>query len=235
MLMSHPPEAIMSLVVSARIPPLFLKFECGQVPLGLFPRLVLQFFQWDEEQQGKPQLYHNFARFYTSRKEDCSVILLCHPSSIEVVFHQGTSQDSLQSKLPCSAGVSYDTCEVTCAHAVRRKLGLILESIRNEFCWLKNMKYEVSFICPVCCPGGAFRFCPIHATQDCEEEVCLHFWPESQLSDVEKVICCTKSAAALSNKVDVKRFAPWFAPLQNEVNGPKLFLLHIEISELFIS
>ena len=35
MLMSHPPEGIMSLVASARIPPLFLKFESGQVPLGL--------------------------------------------------------------------------------------------------------------------------------------------------------------------------------------------------------
>ena len=67
MLMSHPPEGIMSLVASASIPPLYLKFESGQVPPGLFPRLVLQFFQWVQEGQVlKPQLYHNFARFYTS-------------------------------------------------------------------------------------------------------------------------------------------------------------------------
>ena len=220
----------MSLVASARIPSLFLKFKSGQVPLGLFPRLVLQFFQWDEEEQGTPELYHNFARFYTSQEEECSVILLCHSSSIEVVVHQETSQDladNLQSRLSCSADVRYNACEVTCARTVRRKLGLILESIRNEFCWLKNMKYEVSFICPVCCPGGAFRFCPKHATQGCEEEVWLHFWPESQLCDVEKDICCTKSAAAPSNRVDVKQFAPWFAPPQNQVYGPKHFLLHI--------
>ena len=228
----------MTLVASARIPPLFVKFESGQVPLGLFPRLVLQFFQWDQKEQGKLQLYHNFARFYTSQENDCSVILRRHSSSIEVVVHKGTSQDladSLRSKLSCSADVSYDTCEVSCAHAVRRKLGLILESIRNEFCWLKNMKYEVSFICPVCCARGAFRFCPIHATQGCEEEVCLHFWPESQLCDVEKVICCTKSAAALSNRVDVKQFAPWFAPNRNQVNGPKHFLLQVVRDELYIS
>ena len=230
MLMSHPPEGIMSLVASARIPALFLKFESGQVPPGLFPRLVLQFFQWDQEKQAKPRLYHNFARFYTSQKEDCSVILLCHSSSIEVVVHQGTSQDltdSLQSKLSCSADVSYDTCEVNSAHAVRRQLELMLESIRNEFCWLKNMKYEVSFICPVCCRGGAFRFFPIHATEGCEEEVCLHFLSESQLCGVEKVIRCTKSAAALSNRVDVKQFAPWFAPPRNQVNGPMYFLRHV--------
>ena len=226
MLMSDPPEGIMSLVASARIPPLFLKFKSGQVPPGLFPRLVLQFFQLDQEEQGKPQLYHNFARFYTSQEEDCSVILLCHSSSIEVVVHQGTSQDladSLQSKLSCSADVHYDTCEVTCAHAVRRKLGLMLESIRNEFCWLKNMKYEVSFICPVCCQGGAFNFCRIHATQCCKQEECLHFWSESQLRDVKKVICCTKSAVARTNRVDDKPFAPWFAPPQNEVNDAEHF------------
>ena len=223
MLMSHPPEDIMSLVASARIPPLFLKFESVQVPPGLFPRLVLQFFQWDQEEQGKPQLFHNFARFYTSQKEDCSVILLCHSSTIEVVVHQGTSQDladSLKSNLSCSADVSYGTCEVTSAHAVRRQLELMLESIRNEFCWLKNMKYEVSFICPVCCQGGAVRFCRVHATKGCKQEECLHFWSETQLCDVEKVICCTKSAAAQSNRVDIKPFAPWFAPPRNEVNGP---------------
>ena len=224
MLMSHPPEGIMSLVASVSIPPLYLKFESGQVPPGLFPRLVLQFCQWDQEEQGKPQLYHNFARFYTSQKEDCSVILLCHSSSIEVVVHRGTSQDladSLESKLSCSTDVSYDTCEVACARAVRRQLGLMLESIRNEFCWLKNMKYEVSFICPVCCHGGEVNFCRIHAAPGCKQEECLHFWSETQFCDVEEVICCTKSAAAKSNRVDIKQFAPWFVPPRNQVNGPK--------------
>ena len=223
MLMSHPPEGIMSLVASARIPPLFLKFESGQVPPGLFPRLVLQFLQWDQEGQGKPQLYHNFARFYTSQNEDCSVILLCHLSSIEVVVHQGTSAylaDNLRSKLSCSADASYDTCEVTCAHAVRRQLGLMLESIRNEFCWLRNMKYEVSFICPICCQGGALNFCRVHTSQDCKQEECLHFWSESQLCAI-KVNRCNKSAAAQSNRVDIKQFAPWFAPPRNQVTVPK--------------
>ena len=224
MLMSHPPKGITSLVASAHIPALFLKFESSHVPPGLFPRLVLQFFQWDQEEQGKPQLYHNFARFYTCQNEECSIILLCHSSSIAVVVQQGTSQDladSLQSNLSCSGDVRYDTCEVTCARAVRRQLGLMLESIRNEFCWFRNMKYEVSFICPVCCQGGAVNFCRVHATQGCKQEECIHFLSETQLCDVEKVICCTKSAVAQRNRVDIKQFAPWLTPPRNQVNGPK--------------
>ena len=223
MLMSHPPDRIMSLVASACIPPLFLKFESGQVPPGLFPRLVLQFLQWDQEEQVKPRLYHNFARFYTSKNEDCSVILLCHSSSIQVVVHQEKSQDladSPRSKLSCSADASYDTCEVTYARAVRRQLGLMLESIRNEFCWLRNMKYEVSFICPVCCQGGSVNVCHVHASQGCKQEECLHFWSESQLCDV-KVNRCHKLVTAQSNRVDIKQFAPWLAPPRNQVNAPK--------------
>ena len=235
MLMSLPPEGLISLVESARIPPLFLKFESGHVPPGLFPRLVLQFLQWDQEGQGKPQLYLNFARFYSSQNEDCSVILLCHSSSIEVVVHKETSQDladSLQSKLSCFADASYDTCEVTCARAVRRQLGLILESVRNEFCWLKNMKYEVSFICPVCCQEGAHKFCHIHATQGCKPEECLHFWSESQLCNV-KVNRCDKSTAARSNRVDFEQFTPWFAPQQSQVNDAKHYHDCITIGFMF--
>ena len=235
MLMSYPPEDIMNLVASARIPSLFLKFESGQVPPGLFPRLVLQFFQWDQEEQGEPQLYHNFARFYTSQKEDCSVILLCRSSSIEVVVHQGTSQDlvdTVQSNLSYSADVSYETSEVTCARTVRKRLGLMLESIRNEFSWLRNMKYEVSFICPCCCPGGAVAFCRIHATQGCKREECLHFWSESQLCDV-KINRCDKSPTAESIRVDVKQFAPWFTPPRNQVTGPKHYDDCITIVSMF--
>ena len=63
MLMSHPPEEIMELIASAEIPSLFLKFETGQVPPGLFPRLVLQVLQWCKQECASPeqsQLYQNF-------------------------------------------------------------------------------------------------------------------------------------------------------------------------------
>ena len=49
MLKSHPQKEIAELIASAKLPYLFLTFRNGHVPLGLFPRLVLEFFQWGEE------------------------------------------------------------------------------------------------------------------------------------------------------------------------------------------
>ncbi|XP_078346913.1 uncharacterized protein LOC144632189, partial [Oculina patagonica] len=222
MLMSHPPEGIVELVKSAQIPSLFLKFESGHVPLGFFPRLVLQFFHWVKEEclcPLDPQLYHNFARFFISEEENCSVVLLCHSFSIEVVVHGGNASpdlvDSLPSKLTLSADASQGTPDATCARAVRGQLELMLESMRNEFCWLKNMRYEVSFICPVCCQGGSVTYCRTHCAQGCKQEECLHFWSESQLCNA-KSISCTKSAVAPNNTVLTAQFAPWLLPRRNQ-------------------
>ena len=203
MLMAHPPEDIMQLVTS--FPPLFLKFESGQVPLGLFSRLVLQFIQWGKVKYMSamdPQLYHNFARVYTSK--NCSVILLCHLSFIEVVVHKG--------------GPTLEWAEsfVSCAYAVRRQLGLLLESMRNEFCWLKSMKYGERFLCPICCQRGEIYYCRKHCAQGCKQEECLHFWSESELRTVDKSFC-TKSAVAEDTSVRIEQFAPWLAPVENQV------------------
>ncbi|XP_078349895.1 uncharacterized protein LOC144634751 isoform X1 [Oculina patagonica] len=224
MLISHPPEAIIKLVASAQIPSLFVKFKSGQVPPGLFPRLVLQFFQWGKEEVWSPvnpQLYLNFARFFTTGDGNCSVILLCHFSSIEVVFHRGNVRlelaDNFQSKMNVSVDASsHDTFDVTCARAVCRQMGLMLECMRKEFCWLKNMSYDLSVICPVCCQGCSVNYCRTHHTQGCKQEECLHFWSESMLRGGEDVMC-TKSAAAQNNKVQVKKFVPWFASLGEQL------------------
>ena len=223
MLNSHPPQDIIELVASAQIPSLFFKFESGHVPPGLFPRLVLQFFQWGQNEfwsSENPQLYHNFARFYTSGDEDCSVILLCHSSSIEVVVHGETLRadltESFQSKLDISADVNCDAFEVVCTRAVRRQLGLMLECMRKEFWWLKNMKYELGVMCPVCCQGRLLNYCNTHHKQGCEQEECLHFWSESDLRSTKQFVRCRKCPTAKNNKVHVKQFAPWISETSDE-------------------
>ena len=222
MLMSHPPEEIMELIASAEIPSLFLKFETGQVPPGLFPRLVLQVLQWCKQECAspeQPQLYHNFVRIYHSEEVNCSVILLCHMSSIEVVVHRGNGGDEVaqRSKSAISSPVNSNHDPFACA--VLRQLELMLESMRGEFCWLQNMKYEVSFLCPVCCQGGVVSYCCTHRTKGCKQEECLHFWPESELCSGKKIIGCTRSAVATTNRVLVKDFEPWFSPMRNQVNN----------------
>ena len=44
MLQTLPPNKISDLVRSAKLPSLFLKFDTGRVPPGLFPRFVLEYF-----------------------------------------------------------------------------------------------------------------------------------------------------------------------------------------------
>ena len=222
MLMSHPPDEIMELIASAEIPSLFLKFETGQVPPGLFPRLVLQFLQWCKQECSSPehpQLYHNFVRIYHSEEVNCSVILLCHMSSIEVIVHRGNGGDEVAHCSMSASSSLVNNNHDTFACVVLGQLKLMLESMRREFCWLQNMKYEVSFLCPVCCEGGVVSYCRTHLLKGCKQEECLHFWPESEFCSGKKIIGCTRSAVAKMNRVLVKDFEPWFSPMRNQVNN----------------
>ena len=232
MLMSHPPRNIIKLVASTQIPSFYIRFESGQVPPGFFPRLVLQFFQWGQDEfwsAENPQLYANFARFYTSADDDCSVILRCHSSCIEVVVHRGNLcanlTECLQSKLNLFAIPNYDGFEESCARAVRRQLALMLECMRKEFFWFENMKYEVGVICSVCCQERKANYCCKHHKQWwCEQEECLHFVTESDLRKAKDFIWCRRCPTAEIDKVHVKRFAPWFETSDEQVNRLHLLL-----------
>ena len=222
MLRWYPPQEITKLITSARLPSLFVKFKWGQVPSNLFPRLVVQFLQWGRNEfwsTVNPQLYKNFARFYTAEDENCSVVLLCHSSLIEVVVHEGnvrSRKDDLQANLGNSPGDQRDSFEAFCAREVFRQLVLLLECLRKEFCWLRRMKYQAGVICPVCCHKRLVKYCPTHHKQDCEREECLHFISESELRNANQPITCTRSAVAV-NKICMKDFSAWFANSREEV------------------
>ncbi|XP_022804658.1 uncharacterized protein LOC111341884 [Stylophora pistillata] len=204
MLMSLSLDDVKNLVDSSRIPSLFIKFKSGQVPPGLFHRLMLQFLQRSQGKQSselRPCLSQYFSRFYPDEKKNFSVILLRHSSSIEVVFHSGEQPD------------------VKCVQKVRRKLELVLESMRNEFRWLKGMRYEVAFICPVCCQRGAVvSQCRTHKIQSCKQEECLHFWFESEINEESN---CRKNATAKDSRVRIEKFAPWTAPREIQVTNDR--------------
>ena len=214
MLMS-PPKSVTDLFSSAGIPSLFVKFKSGQLPIGLFPRLVLMVMQWCTKEglnQEDPQLHHNFVRFYTHPAVGISLILLCRSSFIEVVVHQGKckAEASKNERLNLPSVLIQDTPQVDFARTVCRQLGLILECMRREFHWLKNMAYEMSVCCPICCTRTTVKFCSTHRASDCKEEECLHFWSESQLHDCKMPVVCTRGVDAEDYRVPLERFAPWY-------------------------
>ena len=225
MLMSLPPKHIIKLVASAQLPSLFLRFDSGLVPAGLFPRLAVKFFQWwtvEFPSQQIPQFFHNFARFFLSPDEGGSVVFLCHSSSVEVIIlgvnDSLTLAGLLRSKIKVSARLRREKTDNSPAHFVRSQLALMIDSMRNEFFWIKNMKCEMSFLCPVCCHQGAVNFCRNHRAKGCKQEECLHFFSEAELYTSTEALMCIRAATAKDNRVPLKQFAPWFTFGQKEVS-----------------
>ena len=226
MLMFPPNEDVKKLIASAGIPSLFVKFKSGQVPLGLFARLVVMVLQWYKKEvvgpTYQPKLHRNFARFFSYPAEGCSIILLCHSSSVEVVVHKGKSSSKVSKceapRINLPSESSHDTFQVQVARIVRRQLEFILECMRKEFHWLKNMAYEMSVSCPICCTRKTVNYCDSHRVRGCKEEECLHFWSESQLRDCQGFVVCTRFAGAEDYTVPIELFAPWFACLDEQVS-----------------
>ena len=215
MLMSHPNEVANKLLRDEFIPPLFIRFrqprpldhpcdavgvssvsEHLQVPLGLFPRLVVKFLQWCVKagfKQLYKNMYQNFARFPILPK-GYSAILICHSSSIEIAVHRDPD-------------ATCDNSDVTVGYNVRRQIESMLENMREECFWLNTMEYEFSVICPVCCKQRSVRYCHKHHASGCDKEECFHFWSETELHDEQ---FCRMDAFAERTEVPVKEFVHWF-------------------------
>ena len=226
MLMSHPAEDITRLVKSSRsqIPSLYLTFNSSQVPIGLFPRMVLHFCQWCSKEWPspcKPQLYQKFARFHIDPEAGCSVILLCHNSFIEIIAHRAHDEvRNLSEKLMTMSNMSPNlvnhTPDVIVARVVRRQVELMLECMRKEFVWLRNMECKMKVLCSVCCPEGTVHYCHDHGIKDCKQEECLHFWSEAQLQSGQQF--CDKSAVAGNLKLNPQHFRAWLAVVDDPVS-----------------
>ena len=205
MLRTLPPKQISDLVDSAKLPSLFLKFDTGRVPAGLFPRFMLEFFQWCRKEFPNvdlPQTYTNFARFYIFPNQGLSLVLLCHSSTIEVVVLGVKS--------------AIDVVDVDAIRAFRSQLTSIIDRVWKKFFWVKKVGYKVSYLCPVCSYGRVARLCKQHNEEICEQEECLHFISESDLGD-EKQAVCTNFVTALDNRIHAELFAPWIFPGKEKV------------------
>ena len=192
MLMSPPTYDVLQLLDFVNIPSLFVTFESGRVPFGLFSRLILHFLQWCGEElnsEMSPRLFHNFAMFHILPDQGISVIFWCHPSAIEVALHS----------------VDKDDKRVDISRAVHWKLRFILECMRKEFHWLNNVKYDMCVCCPVCSQPGSVK-CRDHDVRGCE---CLHFLSESDLQERQH---CNRPGRILPGdcRIRIQQFKCWF-------------------------
>lgn len=111
----------------------------------------------------------------------------------------------------------HEVSDVAVCRKVRRQLGLMLECMRNEFHWLRNVRYKMYVRCPVCSNDGVVRYCCNHDMNDCKQEDCQHFLSQADLCESQQPIVCLKSAVAKDVRVDIKRFQPWFEFLDKQV------------------
>ena len=204
MLRTHPPEEISTLVESAKMPSLFIKFDTGRVPPGLFPRFVLEFLLWWGREcpcLALPQLYSNFARFNNFPIQGLSAVFLCHSSTIEVVV--------------ISVNTGVDMANMASIRPFHSQLTLIINQVWGKF-WVKNVGCEVCFLCPVCSRGRVINSCTPYYKEGCEQDECLHFISELDLGDETQVIC-TRSVAVVDNQIQVEKFSPWISCAEKKV------------------
>ena len=203
MLMSHPTDDVMKLLDSVKVPSLIVRFASGRVPPGLFSRLILLFLKWCREEWSNstsPQLFHNFAMFQILPDQGISVILLCHSSSIEILVYSGDDE------YETTAAFTRGNCDVSTSRYIHWKLRLILECMRKEFHWLKNIKYEMCVCCPVCSQPGSAK-CRAHDVRGCP---CIHLLSES---DLQKRQHCNRPGRNIREdcRICIKQFSCWFS------------------------
>ena len=202
MLKSAPTDDVFKLLDSIQVPSLFIRFELGRVPPGLFPRLVLQFYQWSKKEWKspvKPELSRDFALFHILPDQGTSVIFLCHSFCIEVAVHTGDCAIET-----ATSGLNYGNFDMSTSLAIHWQLRMILESMRKEFDWLSNIRFEMCVCCPICSLKGTVK-CRAHNVRGCE---CLHLLSESELQ-----LCqfCTKPGIRGDCRIRIQMFAPWFS------------------------
>ena len=117
------------------------------------------------------------------------------------------------------------------ARAVRRQVELMLECMRKEFVWLRNMECKMKVLCSVCCPEGTVHYCHDHGIKECKQEECLHFWSEAQLQSGQQF--CDRSAVAGNPKLNPQHFTAWFAVVDDQVSRFKKDSCKVQYSRHF--
>ena len=159
------------------------------MPPGLFSRLLLLFHRFCQEEwksEINPELFNNFAIFHIIPDRAISIVIILYSSSIEIVFHDGS-----------------DSRDLNTSRTIYSQLKCLLEDIRKESFWLKDMQYEMCICCPVCSQKDSR--CHAHDLRGCE---CLHLLSELKLRDRPY---CNKPGIRGDPAININTFEHWFA------------------------
>ena len=136
---------------------LYVNFDDGFVPHGLYNLLVSRFIKWCSK-NGSPQepnLYLNAARYFIGTKSDYQLVLLCHKRFIKVI-------------LTCRP--EKEPCFYEPAVSIREFIESSLEQIPTECPWYRSLRYHLAVLCPSCCQSS----CKNHNKVDCHNDACVH-------------------------------------------------------------
>ncbi|XP_022809132.1 uncharacterized protein LOC111346088 isoform X2 [Stylophora pistillata] len=182
--------------------PLYLHFQEGFVPHGLFTRLVSKSVSWccANGSSQEPKLYQNGAWFVLEGSVIHDMILICKKKFIKILLRQRIKDEAVPLSHSASAEV---------ARSVRLFIRKDLEKMSEEFPYLRRLQHQFCVECPYCQQGG--RQCTNHNQVSCAEDDYLHLLELKQGQD----LICMES---MSNKVlTVPGQEKWFL---NEVLAP---------------
>ena len=196
------PEDLLKLEPSASDPcPLYLQFENGFVPHGLFTQLVSRSISWCCEtwHTPLPKLYQNGARFVIGKQLICDLILLCSKSFIKIVLRQRNQDEEVLVEKPIEVTVP-----------VRVFIEDTLQKLSHELPYLNGLQYKLCVACPYC-----QNECPTHQQVSCTNEDCLHLFEMKR----KQQLICMEHDRVHDTELSIRGLEKWFSRTTNPVRN----------------
>ena len=194
------PEELCKMEPSPTDPcPLYIQFQDGFVPYGLFPRLVSRSTAWCAENGSlqPPKLYQNGAWFVLEGNviNVHDMILICKKRCIKVLLKQRSENKAVSVSTSKSAEV---------ARSVRLFVENTLQQFSKELPYLRRLQYELCVECPYCLQRP--QECANNSQPSSSRQDCLHLL---EVKQGKRLICMEN--VGCSEVLTVQGQDKWFS------------------------
>ena len=207
------PSALMTcgnpddLLPTSSVPPIFIRFVDGYVPMGFFQRLVVSFARRCIElfsKKHQPMLYRNMVRYYVEKN---SIVLSERSCTVMAAVLGVNAEKDAQNEQ------NLDQLFYT----VKEQLKFTVEEMRTEFLWMRGMKWEFCFRCSKCWKSSE-KPCDQHQKAGCGQDECSHFLSVEEVDELlDEPLRCTRCPAG-DSVVSRHPFSPWFGVMDSHVS-----------------